>query len=147
MDTIIFATLTDTNVFNFFLSKLKKKKVLHTLCHNNKDNIIKVKKKKKKKYLKLWNLKPSEEKMYFFFFKRSQYKVERRLSGRISFLLFPTSCIECGYDAWKHIILCFFLRGIAALGLPWWPRGKESTCQYWRHRFDPWVRKIPWRRK
>ena len=48
VDTIIFATLTDTNVFNFFLSKLKKKKVLHTLCHNNKDNIIKVKKKKKK---------------------------------------------------------------------------------------------------
>ena len=28
--------------------------------------------------------------------------------------------------------------------------GKESTCQCWRHKrcgFDPWVRKIPWRRK
>ena len=28
--------------------------------------------------------------------------------------------------------------------------GKESACQckrHWRHRFDPWVRKIPWRRK
>ena len=28
--------------------------------------------------------------------------------------------------------------------------GKESTCQYRRHkkrRFDPWVGKIPWRRK
>ena len=24
---------------------------------------------------------------------------------------------------------------------------KESSCQYQRHRFDPWVRKIPWRRK
>ena len=24
-----------------------------------------------------------------------------------------------------------------------WLSGKESTCQYWRHRFDPWVRKIP----
>ena len=27
--------------------------------------------------------------------------------------------------------------------------GKESACQYGRHkrcRFDPWVRKIPWRR-
>ena len=25
--------------------------------------------------------------------------------------------------------------------------GKESTCQCKRHRFDPWVGKIPWRRK
>ena len=25
--------------------------------------------------------------------------------------------------------------------------GKESTCQYRRCRFDPWVRKIPWRRE
>ena len=28
--------------------------------------------------------------------------------------------------------------------------GKDSTCQcrrYWRHRFDPWVRKIPYSRK
>ena len=32
-------------------------------------------------------------------------------------------------------------------GLPWWLSGKESTCQCRRHRFDPWVRKVPWRRK
>ena len=32
-------------------------------------------------------------------------------------------------------------------GLPWWLSGKESTCQCRRHRFNPWVRKIPWRRK
>ena len=25
--------------------------------------------------------------------------------------------------------------------------GKESACQSRRHRFNPWVRKIPWRRK
>jgi len=34
--------------------------------------------------------------------------------------------------------------------LPWWLRGKESTCQCNRHkrqRFDPWVGKIPWGRK
>ena len=31
-------------------------------------------------------------------------------------------------------------------GLPWWLRGIESGCQCRRHRFDPWVRKIPWRR-
>ena len=32
-------------------------------------------------------------------------------------------------------------------GLPWWLSGKESTCQCRRPGFDPWVRKIPWRRK
>ena len=25
--------------------------------------------------------------------------------------------------------------------------GKESTCQCRRHGFDPWVGKVPWRRK
>ena len=32
-------------------------------------------------------------------------------------------------------------------GLPRWFSGKESACQCRRRRFDPWVRKIPWRRK
>ena len=29
----------------------------------------------------------------------------------------------------------------------WWLGGKESTCQCRRVRFDPWIGKIPWRRK
>jgi len=33
------------------------------------------------------------------------------------------------------------------MGLPWWLSGKESACQCRRHRFHPWIRKIPWRRK
>ena len=32
-------------------------------------------------------------------------------------------------------------------GLLWWLSGKEAACQCRRHGFDPWVRKIPWRRK
>ena len=35
-------------------------------------------------------------------------------------------------------------------GLPRWLSGKESTCRCRRcrrHGFNPWVRKIPWRRK
>ena len=35
-------------------------------------------------------------------------------------------------------------------GLPKWLSGKESTCECRscrRRRFDPWVRKIPWRKK
>ena len=30
--------------------------------------------------------------------------------------------------------------------LPWWLSGKEFSCQCRRHRFDPWVRKISWKR-
>ena len=29
----------------------------------------------------------------------------------------------------------------------WWLSGKESSCHCRRHGFDPWVEKIPWRRK
>ena len=29
----------------------------------------------------------------------------------------------------------------------WWLSGEESTCQYRRLGFDPWIRKIPWRRE
>ena len=35
-------------------------------------------------------------------------------------------------------------------GFPGGASGKEPTCQcrrHKRHRFDPWVRKIPWKRK
>ena len=32
-------------------------------------------------------------------------------------------------------------------GLPWWLSGKGSAFQCRRCRFDPWVSKIPWRRK
>ena len=34
-----------------------------------------------------------------------------------------------------------------AWGRPWWLSGKEPTCQCRRRRFDPWVGRIPWRRK
>ena len=30
---------------------------------------------------------------------------------------------------------------------PWWLSGKESTCQYRKCRFEPWVRMIPWGRE
>ena len=31
--------------------------------------------------------------------------------------------------------------------IPWWLSGKDSACQYRRHGFNPWVRKIPQSRK
>ena len=33
------------------------------------------------------------------------------------------------------------------LRFPWWLSGRESVCQPRRRGFDPWVGKIPWRRK
>ena len=43
----------------------------------------------------------------------------------------------------------FLSTPIVFLGLPWWPTGKELSSQCRRRKscgFDPWVRKIPWRR-
>ena len=40
-----------------------------------------------------------------------------------------------------------FIFIISFWGLPRWLSGKESPCQSRRCRFDPWVRKISWRRK
>ena len=43
--------------------------------------------------------------------------------------------------------------GLQGVGHDWatelyWPEvSKKSTCQFRRHGFDSWVRKIPWRRK
>ena len=42
--------------------------------------------------------------------------------------------------------MCTIGRG-DGVGLPWWLHGKESTCQCRSRGFDPWVGKIPWRRK
>ena len=36
---------------------------------------------------------------------------------------------------------------VSLVGLPRWVSGKESACQFRRCEFDPWVGKIPWRRK
>ena len=48
------------------------------------------------------------------------------------------------YIYWIH---CFFLHKYGhIMRLPRLPSGKESACQYSRHRrcrFDPWVRRIP----
>ena len=40
----------------------------------------------------------------------------------------------------ERVLICLFM-------LPSWLSGKESTCQCRRCMFDPWIRKIPWRRK
>ena len=49
-------------------------------------------------------------------------------------------------DAMSYAVSC--IRGDVCLyWASWWLSGKESPCQCRGHRFHPWVRKIPWRRK
>ena len=52
---------------------------------------------------------------------------------------------ESSVEAPQILLLCY-----CANWLPRWLSGKESACQcrrYKRCQFDPWVGKIPWRRK
>ena len=46
-----------------------------------------------------------------------------------------------------HRALLFTLTFKSNHLLPWWFNGRECACQCSRHGLDPWVRKIPWRRK
>ena len=49
----------------------------------------------------------------------------------------------------KWYFKCILQLGERSLGLSRWRRGKEPACQrrrHVRHRFDPWVRRISWRR-
>ena len=77
--------------------------------------------------------------------------ISRGLQTRILMHIYPRFCIllvikllfllEFGYIFGKEYF---------SYWLPKWLSGKESACKCrrpWRHWFDPWVRKIPWRRE
>ena len=60
----------------------------------------------------------------------------------------PTMFRVCIITTLKSL-LYFFPISCDVLGLPWWPNMGPGGLQHGsrrRHRFDPWVRKIPWRR-
>ena len=48
-------------------------------------------------------------------------------------------------QGWSSGVNCD--RPSKAVGFPPWLSGKESTCQCRRRGFDPWIGKMPWRRK
>ena len=57
---------------------------------------------------------------------------------------------SCSYWNTREVQSHFFKSILLRLGLPWWLSDKEATCQCMRHRrqgSNPWVGKIPWRRK
>ena len=47
----------------------------------------------------------------------------------------------------SRIVSPFRKKSCIFLWLSWWLNVKETTCQWGRCRFNPWVSKIPWRRK
>ena len=56
------------------------------------------------------------------------------------------------FRGWNELILraadsLHYSLTVGPPGLPWWLRGQSVCLQCGRPRFDPWVRKILWRRK
>ena len=66
---------------------------------------------------------------------------------KILFVIFYFSIIVFLIKASPNIFVSFFLQIYLHTELPRWLCGKESTCQCRRCGFDPWIGKIPWRRK
>ena len=67
------------------------------------------------------------------------------ISSSLSFLVMS-------YDRWcllcdKILYLVLWCIHLHLLGLPRWLSSKERICQCKRHGFNPWVGKIPWRKK
>ena len=62
-----------------------------------------------------------------------------------SVFTWPPPCLS--FFSRSHKGTCYWVQGQGRFS--WWLRGKEPACQCRRpkrHGFDPWVRKIPWRR-
>ena len=73
---------------------------------------------------------------------RKQLK-ELENSGQVDLLCFLSVSLQLSK-------LCYFFPiACDILGLPWWPNMGPDGLQHGsrrRHRFNPWVRKSPWRR-
>ena len=65
-----------------------------------------------------------------------------------SIILLERFYLNSSTDQWWWVSSCAYWPSVYLLfGLLRWLSGKESACKCWIHRFNPWVRKIPWRRK
>ena len=70
------------------------------------------------------------------------------------FVFLVLSCMSCLYilEINPLLVVSFTIifshsEGCLFTLLPWWLRGQSIYLQCRRPGFDPWVRKIPWRRK
>ena len=68
----------------------------------------------------------------------------RVLELRVGFLetsLLPPTSSQI-FPLYLFFLINFYW-SIVVLGLPWWLSGKESTCQFRRHGFDPYLGRSP----
>ena len=75
--------------------------------------------------------------------REAQERKIRYFISFLSFLCWPSSLLG------QHHTPCALRSGLTTWGFLGGASGKEPTCQCRRckrHRFNPWVRKIPWRR-
>ena len=69
-----------------------------------------------------------------------------------SFLLLHFSYTFKNVHSYSWVVINIYKKIIykyisISIGLLWWFSDEESSCQCRRLGFNPWVRKIPWRRK
>ena len=86
---------------------------------------------------------------WFFFFPRQEskssphYSIMAESTSSKSISVFNNHS-DCHH---RHYAAVARSQGELIWGLSWWLRRKRICFQCGRPRFDPWVRKIPWRRK
>ena len=79
---------------------------------------------------------------YFDVMKESSYPLGKKPVSR------DPGGLSVAMSRWTYIGQDCKSEGVNLLrGLLQWLSDKESACQCRKHRFSPWVRKIPWRRK
>ena len=64
-------------------------------------------------------------------------------SGSVPFLVPAGELCGCSLSLFMYLLNCI----TCAWGLPWWLRGSRICLQCGRPGFNPWVGKLPWRRK
>ena len=72
------------------------------------------------------------------------------VSRRLTFTTCPTRNLPGSALQFTHFLDCYLINSICNVGFPGGASGKEPACQcrgQKRGGFDPWVGKIPWRRK
>ena len=59
----------------------------------------------------------------------------------------PMSTQLCMYNLFFIEVMLIYVAFYTFHELPSWLSGEDSTCQRSRRQFDPWIRRIPWRRE
>ena len=96
-------------------------------------------------------MRKKKKRKHIFFTTFSLWKAQTKIIYRVNwemlrfslFILFFFYFLSLFHLICVHVVIYDLLWGF----LPRWLSSKESACQCRRHRFDPWVGKIPWRRK